>query len=358
MSKTGEEFVCSGALCRCDKGLLPMPLMVNSNQTVKLQGRLVATTLDKVFPPFGTCAVKNNTPCVPALLMWQDYYETVGIAVPGAHPLLEKSTIKCALGGTVSIMQTMQLSIPGPPAPPQVEGLRTSSMSLCPVLMHGADGGPEAASSQTTPAGEMTPETAAARDAAEAARQQAEMKEALVAAAQKQADDLVAERERIKAANETRKPKNYEPQTVTSPVAASIADPKVMDPATGKPAIYQGENFNMKSAQGRAAFAKFKKEAHPVLKARIAKQEALLKSGWKPENPLSGTNPGAHAEIVAFDKVLKARKAAGMVVDDNTIQELYLHNRSLLPSQYPNGTPKRCDHCARILDGINTIGHD
>jgi hypothetical protein len=139
MSQTGEEFVCSGALCRCDKGLLPMPLTVTSNQTVTLQGRLMATTLDKLFPPFGTCAVKNNTPCVPALLLWQDYFEQASLVAPGCHPLLEKSTIKCALGGTVSIMRTMQLSVPGPPALPQVESLRTSSMSLCPLLLHEED---------------------------------------------------------------------------------------------------------------------------------------------------------------------------------------------------------------------------
>lgn len=139
MSQTGQEFVCHGALCRCDKGLLPMPLQVTSNQTVQLQGRLMATTLDKVFLPFGTCAVKNNTPCVPMLLLWQDYFDKAGLVAPGCHPLLEKSTIKCAIGGTVSIMRTMQLSIPGLPAPPQVESLRTTSMALCPLLLHDED---------------------------------------------------------------------------------------------------------------------------------------------------------------------------------------------------------------------------
>jgi len=182
------------------------------------------------------------------------------------------------------------------------------------------------------------------------------MKQELVNTSKQRADELVAERERIKAANEGKKPKKQEPQTVSSPVTASIADPQVLNPATGKPAVYQGENFNMKTVQGRADFAKFKQEAHPELQARIKSQEDLLASGWKPENPLSGT-PGAHAEVVAYDKALKARELAGMKVDSKTIEEIYLHNRSLLPSQYPNGAPDMCSHCRRILSGINPIGH-
>jgi len=138
MSQTGQEYVCHGAICRCDKGTLPSQLQVLANQTVALQGKAVATTLDKLFLPFGTCAVKINTPCVPALLLWQDYFDKVSLVAPGCHPLLEKSTIRCALGGTVSIVSTLQLSVPLPPPPPQVESARTSSMSLCPLLVSDA----------------------------------------------------------------------------------------------------------------------------------------------------------------------------------------------------------------------------
>jgi hypothetical protein len=136
MSQTGQEFVCSGALCRCDKGTLPVPLNVLSNQTVSLQGKLMATTLDTVFPPFGTCLGKNNLPCVPVLLRWQDYFEQASLVAPGCHPLLEQSTIKCAIGGTVSVVRTLQLAIPGPPALPEAERLRTRSMAQCPLLLH------------------------------------------------------------------------------------------------------------------------------------------------------------------------------------------------------------------------------
>lgn len=136
MSQTGQELVCTGAICRCDKGSLPSMLQVNSQQSVYLQGKLVATSQDKTFPPFGTCIVKNNTPCMPMLLFWQDVFDLVAVQSPVSHPLLEKSTIKCAIGGTVSILSTLQIAVPGLPAPPRVEMARTSFMSLCPLLIN------------------------------------------------------------------------------------------------------------------------------------------------------------------------------------------------------------------------------
>lgn len=139
MSQVGQELVCNGALCRCDKGTTPSSLQVTSQQSDYLQGKLVATTLDKTFLPFGTCLLKNNTPCLPALLLWQDAFELVEVNAPGSHPLLDKSTIKCAIGGTVSILNTLQVAMPGAPAPAQAEGVRTAFMSLCPLLLNEAE---------------------------------------------------------------------------------------------------------------------------------------------------------------------------------------------------------------------------
>ena len=136
MSQTEQELVCNGAVCRCDKGTLPSPLQVTSNQHAYLQGKLVATTQDKTFVPFGTCALKNNQPCVPTLLLWQDAFELVAVDSPLSRPLLEKSTIMCAVGGKVSILLTLQLAVPGLPGPLQAEGVRTAFMSLCPLLLN------------------------------------------------------------------------------------------------------------------------------------------------------------------------------------------------------------------------------
>ena len=136
MSQTGQELVCNGALCRCDKGTAPSPLQVTGQRSHYLQGKLVATTKDKQFLPFGTCALKNNQPCVPAPLLWQDAFDLVQVDTPLTHPLLEKSTIQCAVGGKVSITVTLQIAVPGLPALPRVEGVRTAFMTLCPLLLN------------------------------------------------------------------------------------------------------------------------------------------------------------------------------------------------------------------------------
>jgi hypothetical protein len=136
MSQTGQELVCNGALCRCDKGTAPSALQVTSQQSNYLQGKLLATTMDKLFPPFGSCSLKNNQPCVPALTVWQDAFELVQVNSPLSHPLLEKSTIKCGVGGTVSVLRTLQVAAPGLPAPARVEAVRTAFLSLCPLLLN------------------------------------------------------------------------------------------------------------------------------------------------------------------------------------------------------------------------------
>lgn len=138
MSQNGQELVCAGALCRCDKGTVPSPLQVNSQRFAHLQGKPVATSLDKTFAPFGTCALKNNQPCVPALLLWEKTFELVALDPAGSHPLLDKSTIKCALGGTVSVLNTLQIAVPGLPPPRQVEAVRNVFASACPLLLNDA----------------------------------------------------------------------------------------------------------------------------------------------------------------------------------------------------------------------------
>lgn len=136
MSQTGQEYVCSGALCRCDKGTTPSPLQVTSQQKVFVQEKLMATSLDKTFVPFGTCSLKNNNPCVPVLLLWEKVFDVVTVLTDECHPLLDKSTIKCAAGGTVSVFNTLQIAVPAPPAAPrQLEATRAATMTLCPMLL-------------------------------------------------------------------------------------------------------------------------------------------------------------------------------------------------------------------------------
>ena len=136
MSQREPERVCSGAPCRCDQGTLPMPLHVTSQQTYYQHRRPVATSQDKTFAPFGTCQRQNNQPCTPQLLDWQQTLDSVMVEGPLRHLLVEHSTIRCERGGTVSVVLPLQLGVPSLPAPPQVEGVRTAFMSLCPLLLN------------------------------------------------------------------------------------------------------------------------------------------------------------------------------------------------------------------------------
>lgn len=68
----------------------------------------------------------------------------------------------------------------------------------------------------------------------------------------------------------------------------------------------------------------------------------------------------AHAEVRALDQALKARRELKMMVDESTISELYLYVIHLT-CLYKGEGPKpddRCENCARITDGIRTIGHN
>ena len=76
---------------------------------------------------------------MPALLLWEQVHARVSVGPGRGQPLLEKSTIRCALGGMVSVVSTLQIKVPAAPRPPQVEGLRTASQTLCPLLFNDTD---------------------------------------------------------------------------------------------------------------------------------------------------------------------------------------------------------------------------
>jgi hypothetical protein len=134
MSK-GQQLVCNGAVCVCNKGSAPSKLKVTSHNKDEVQDKLIATNQDKTFKPFGTCALKRNKPCSPSLTDWEGYYEEVGIVEEENKPLLEKSTIKCTVGGTVSIKDTLQIEIPGTPTAGNMEEIRSAFMGFAPVMV-------------------------------------------------------------------------------------------------------------------------------------------------------------------------------------------------------------------------------
>ncbi|HEX8325915.1 MAG TPA: PAAR-like protein [Hymenobacter sp.] len=128
----------------------------------------------------------------------------------------------------------------------------------------------------------------------------------------------------------------------------------VHDPLTGR--THYGENFNMSKPAGRAAYTKFYEESHPVIKGRIDSQNEALRNGTATAKETAGT-PGAHSEVVALDKTLKAREAhTGRPVTEADLSELHLHNRSTMNATA--GQPmNRCDNCRNITHGVNSVGH-
>jgi hypothetical protein len=127
----------------------------------------------------------------------------------------------------------------------------------------------------------------------------------------------------------------------------------ILDTKTG--IISFGENFNLRTAGGRARFENFKENAHPIIKERIKALEQGIADGTIDRNPSDGTS-GAHSEVVALDRALKAREeVTGKFVSESELSELKLHNRSMTNNR-PNETMHRCNNCRHITNGTNMIG--
>jgi hypothetical protein len=69
------------------------------------------------------------------LLQWEKAFELVTVLTDGCYPLLEKSTIRCAVGGEVSILDTLQIAVPTPPHPARAEESRAALLALAPLLL-------------------------------------------------------------------------------------------------------------------------------------------------------------------------------------------------------------------------------
>jgi uncharacterized Zn-binding protein involved in type VI secretion len=129
----------------------------------------------------------------------------------------------------------------------------------------------------------------------------------------------------------------------------------VRDTQTGE--IHYGKNFDLSSAKGRAEYAEFREQAHPVTNARIEARESVLRSGEAVAGPRDGT-PGAHSEVVALDRAIQAREqATGIPVTEADLPTFQLHNQSLM-NAHPATPMHRCSNCTSITDGVEVIGHD
>lgn len=103
------KYVCDGALCTCNQGSKPGTLIVNSQNTIFIQKKLMATEDDITFegPFFGSCAANQNKPCAPAIpTKWED--PTNNVYNVNKKALLKTSMLKCTIGGKINITDPLQ----------------------------------------------------------------------------------------------------------------------------------------------------------------------------------------------------------------------------------------------------------
>ena len=97
-----DEYVVNRAICQCMFGTMPGFLKVTDNQTVCMNGKLVATdkTLGNVFEGVGFAQCNKSyppKPCTPVVTGWIGAYD--GVSINGiSSPLLGTCKGTCALG--------------------------------------------------------------------------------------------------------------------------------------------------------------------------------------------------------------------------------------------------------------------
>ncbi len=133
----------------------------------------------------------------------------------------------------------------------------------------------------------------------------------------------------------------------------------IYDPVLNK--IHYGLNYKSKN---KLALKEYVDWIHngidPILKARLEEYQKDIEDGKVTDLP-DNHDPrlAAHSEVKALDEVIKARREAGMDVDDNTISELYLYNIDLTKLYKENKiVPKdRCVNCKILTKGIVSVNH-
>jgi hypothetical protein len=127
-----SEYVSKGAIMTCTCGAAPSQLEVTSNTFYYIQGKLAATTADKVpmvnIKPFGTCTIRPSPggllPCTPAPTAWSGFVASVQVG--RAYPILNTSTIQCTMGGVISFENSGQMKpnkVKINPNSPQIDAL-------------------------------------------------------------------------------------------------------------------------------------------------------------------------------------------------------------------------------------------
>jgi len=105
-----ELFLINGCKLKCNCGSVVSELKVTSQNFAYMQNELQATEKDNkpnenIFP-FGACSLKRKKPCVPQPLEWEGKIDWN--TINNVPTLTDKSTLKCALGGVINVLDAGQ----------------------------------------------------------------------------------------------------------------------------------------------------------------------------------------------------------------------------------------------------------
>lgn len=110
IAKDGSLYVCRGATLKCSRGTAPCTFNVIDKYQVSIQGKAMATIEDNTIaniPGFATCKRHDLPPCTPNLTgKWKGRKKDV--VIHNIPALLKRSTIKCAFGGTIKVVNPGQ----------------------------------------------------------------------------------------------------------------------------------------------------------------------------------------------------------------------------------------------------------
>ena len=114
-----------------------------------------------------------------------------------------------------------------------------------------------------------------------------------------------------------------------------------------------GQNFKKNETVRKQYEYWIHNDANAIIKARfLSYDDSLIVLSEGVDKRLAG-----HSEIRALNDLLKARKAAGLPINDEIIQNVYIYNVDLTATRKNNCiiTKTRCENCTVLTDGANTI---
>ncbi|MEW6667898.1 MAG: SpvB/TcaC N-terminal domain-containing protein [Thermodesulfobacteriota bacterium] len=133
----------------------------------------------------------------------------------------------------------------------------------------------------------------------------------------------------------------------------------VLDTTTGE--VFHGLNIGRKGAEPTAAEVEHLKSIlHPLLKARVEKQEKLVMemvaNGRLSPEVARASIAGTHSEVIALNKAIEARIAkTGLPMTEEQLGSFMLRNKALLGPRMGTGCPPPCVHCTAIVEGTTMM---